>query len=318
MSSSASVCSYGTKKTFCYRYEFEPQDLGEFLSDRYQIHGERLEEVLSTRIKINQKQPLVGQSLETGDLLEYDHFRVDESAFIPGELEVLHEDENLLVIAKPAGVPVSPSGLYYFNALAIHVREVFNLVELSPLHRLDLETSGVLMFGKHKLARQLYQKMFAQQKYNKRYLAVTLGNPGLEPVVGEMVGATNSQIYTKQIVLDSDTPNSRTEILSVKPWGKFWLVELKPVSGKTNQLRVHLAHRDAAIVGDKKYYPDEAVYLDWFEHRDFARLEDNLLIRRQALHCAEISFDDPFSGEYLSIKDDTPAFYNLIQPLKDL
>lgn len=315
---SATVSLYGDKKTFRYRYEYETQELGEFLSDRYQFCGGRLEEVLSSRIKINQKTPLLGQSLVNGDMIEYDHFRSDEVPLSLEDIPVLYEDENLLALAKPAGVPVSPSGQYYFNSLAIFAKEAFENTELSPLHRLDLETSGVLLFGKHKTARQLYQKMFAQKGFTKEYLAVTWGHPGEGPILGEMASAKGSKIYTKLALDESAPSNSHTEILSVEPWGTFWLVRLQPISGKTNQLRVHLAHRNASIVGDKKYHPDENVYLDWFEYRDFNRLKEQLMIPRQALHCLKMSFEDPFTGETRSIQDDSSSFNSLTQPLKHL
>jgi 23S rRNA pseudouridine1911/1915/1917 synthase len=86
------------------------------------------------------------------------------------------------------------------------------------------------------------------------------------------------------------------------PRGPFSELELEPVTGKTNQLRVHLAHVGHPIVGDKKYHPDEEVFLDWYAHRDYARLAERLLLPRQALHCEALAFTHPFSGAALETR----------------
>lgn len=306
------------QKIFRYRYEHPAQPLERFLSDRYRIEGALLEEALTHRILINGRAPLLGQSIEPGDQLEYLHLRRDEADLEDLDLPLIYQDENLLVVSKPAGLPVSPSGRYYFTALALLVAERFGESDLAPLHRLDLETSGVLLFGRSRKARSKLQPLFATQEMDKTYEAITLAPVKPGPISGDMVPAKDSAIYSKQLLVPSRRPQSLSIVESCEPWGPYFKVRLKPVTGKTNQLRVHLAAKGAPILGDKKYHPDENVYLEWFDHRDLEALLDRLVLPRQALHCQEISFKDPFSGQSLTLADHTPGWRQLIDPLKNV
>ena len=92
---------------------------------------------------------------------------------------------------------------------------------------------------------------------------------------------------------------------------------IKPVTGKTNQIRAHLSAVGAPIVGDKKYFPDESVFLDWFVHRDINRVLPQLKLHRQALHCKSISFVNPLNKEFLQITDNTSFWDEKIEPLQN-
>ncbi|OGH00283.1 MAG: hypothetical protein A2600_13300 [Candidatus Lambdaproteobacteria bacterium RIFOXYD1_FULL_56_27] len=307
---------YGDFKVFTYRYNFPAQRLADFLTDRYQLSGPKLALALEQRIKLNGQTPAPETMILPGDHLEYEHRREDEPPFAGNSLVWIYEDEHLLALSKPPSLPVTPSGPYFYNALAILVREVTGNPDLQPLHRLDIETSGVLLFSKSKEGRGRLQPLFERQEMDKRYLALCLGDPGPEPIEGNLELDLDSKIFTKYRLHPSERPQSRTLVGTRTPWGRFWKVELQPLSGKTNQLRAHLASKGAPIVGDKKYYPDEAVYLDWFEHKDIHRLLDRLILPRQALHCQSLSFENPISGQRLTLNDPTPDFGALIAPLK--
>ncbi|OGG94058.1 MAG: hypothetical protein A2527_09410 [Candidatus Lambdaproteobacteria bacterium RIFOXYD2_FULL_50_16] len=278
--------------------------------------GERLERVLAGRILINGKAPT--EWLQTGDLLEYLHLREDEADLADTPLVILYEDDDLLAISKPPHLPVSPGGRFYFCCLAILAKERFGLPELSPMHRLDLETSGVLLFGKNKLARTQIQPLFELHQIEKLYEAITFGDPGLEPIEGDMVPLVGSKIHSKQTLIPADEPRSKTKILSVEPFGPYFLIKLAPLTGKTNQLRVHLAHRGAPIVGDKKYYPDEQVYLDWFDHRQLEPLLERLKLHRQALHCQALAFENPLTRKPLQLQDDRILWEETLTQIRDL
>ncbi|MGK0290476.1 MAG: RluA family pseudouridine synthase [bacterium] len=302
--------------TFRYRYDYDPMNLKQFIQDRY-IHSSnpaRLEEIFPSRIQVNGSPVFDDTIINTGDTIEYKHHREDEKNFVFTP-QVIYEDENILAISKPDHVPVSPSGPYYYNSLAIRIKEFCNTNDISPLHRLDLETTGVLLFGKSRRVRGKLQPLFEKKKVKKEYQAVTFNTTTPQIIEGDIVPAENSRIYTKLVLVPSENPNSKTHVDRIEPWGEYSRMWIRPVTGKTNQIRVHLADIGCPIVGDKKFYPDEEVYLDWIDYRDMNRIIDRLKLSRHALHCEKMILPHPFTKELIEFKDTNQLWEEKISPL---
>lgn len=308
---------YPDSKCFHYRYDYEEKTLYNFIRERYgsRFSEDEIQDLFEKRITLNGKNVDPNRLIQKGDWIEYLHFREDEKPFCE-ELEILYEDDWILALSKPGSLPVVPSGQYYFTSLVILLRERLCNDLISPLHRLDLETSGVLLFGKTQKARSLFQPLFAKEKgMIKKYEAITFGVPPVKEVCGDILPAENSKIFSKMRLQPSLKPKSLTYILHSEPWGNFGRVYLQPVTGKTNQIRIHLASIGHAIVGDKKYYPDESVFLEWFEHRDIQRVLPTLKLYRQALHCHSLEFTHPISKNQIYIEDTTKNWLELIHSL---
>ena len=306
---------YRKQKVFRYRYDFDPKLLEEFIRERY-FNNEsagKLEEILSTRVSLNGEAVDDKTVVQKGDWIEYIHLRSDEDS-LNFEPEILYEDDWLIAISKPDFLPVIPNTSFYFNSLAILVKEKLGREEINPVHRLDIETSGVLLFGKNRNACSEIQRLFRIREVEKRYQAITFEKPTVNSVTGNLVPALDSKIYTK-LELESSDKGSRTVIEKCESWGSYYRLWIKPVTGKTNQIRAHLAAINCPIVGDKKYYPDESVFLDWFAHRDIERVIDRLKLARQALHSESLSFIHPFTQKTLYIQDETHTWMNKIQTL---
>lgn len=303
--------------TFRYKYEYDSMNLKDFIGARYA--GERgdawVEEIFPERVQLNGRKVNDDTIISPGDHLEYLHLRSDEAehSFQP---EVIFEDEFIMAVVKPDSIPVSPSGRYYFNSVAIKMKEWSKNEEMTPLHRLDLETSGVLLFGKTRRARKRIQPLFDRKKIDKYYQAVVFNQLEAQEISGNIVPEENSRIYTKCKLLPSDEPTSITYIEKIEPLDKFQRVWLKPLTGKTNQLRIHLASKGCPIVGDKKYYPDEEVYLDWIDHRNIDRIIDRLILPRQALHCWKMAFFNPLTEETVTLEDTSDYWEKKIAPLR--
>ena len=289
-------------KIFKYRYDFESQPLAGFLLNRYRINVSKNDNILKNRVFINGRPTSPESIIEKGDVLEYLHHRTDEKP-IRLSFETLYEDAYIIAISKPDYLPVIPSNQFYFNSLAIKSKEYFNNPDLTPLHRLDIETSGILLLGKTKASRKLFQMLFQHQKIAKSYQAITYLNIKPKIIAGTLYTTQHSKIYTK-CFLDSSGPNSSvTRIIKQCPWGRYNRVWCQPITGKTNQIRAHFSSVGCPIVGDKKYHFDESVYLDWYLNRDFIRIKKELILERQALHCDKLIFDHPVTGKKIVIHD---------------
>ena len=117
--------------------------------------------------------------------------------------------------------------------------------------------------------------------------------PGIKQLHGCYRKGVDSRIFSKWQAVKSGGKECRTRILSVRHWREFSILELMPVTGRTNQLRAQLSEIGHPIVGDKKYYFDENVYLDWIANRRISRIIKQTLLSSHALHAASISIVHP-------------------------
>ena len=172
---------------------------------------------------------------------------------VPFEHEILFENEHLLVIDKPHFLTISPTGQYVQETLLVRLKKQTGNEFLTPIHRLDRETAGVVLFSKQVATRAIYQQMFAQREVQKTYHAIAPFHAGLTfPCYTRLRMQKGEPFYTMQVV--DGTVNSETEIDLLEHntvWGKY---QLQPITGKQHQLRVHLNSLGIAIKNDP-FYP---------------------------------------------------------------
>lgn len=211
---------------------------------------------------------------------------------IPFEPEILHEDADLLVIDKPHFLPTTPAGKFLQNTALVRLRNRLGNDDLTPIHRLDRHTAGIVLFSTRPATRGAYQTLFARREVEKQYEAITHRPADFDgsALAGQAFPITvRSHIRKQRGVLrvqelEGEPPNAETVIELLAADNTRLHLLLKPRTGQMHQLRVHLAGLGAGIVGDP-FYPvltDEAP-------DDFAR-PLQLLARR-------IRFTDPLSGE---------------------
>lgn len=173
---------------------------------------------------------------------------------VPFQQRILFETDDLLVVDKPHFLTMSPTGRYVQQTLLVRLKKIYNNPHLTPIHRLDRETAGVVLISKRIASRGAYQQMFAQGQVEKEYHAIAAYAARFEtPQHIALRMQKSDPFYTMRVV--EGTPNSETEICLIehdpqRHWAKY---RLKPQTGKQHQLRVHLAHHHIPIRHDPLY-----------------------------------------------------------------
>ena len=234
--------------------------------------------------------------------------------------EIIFEDEALIAINKSGNLPTSPSGKYYKNTLLNLIKERFRWKKLYTLHRLDRETSGVIVFAKkHEIAQEMASH-FRNNRIKKIYTAVLSNHlpdnsmiPIPEVYISLPIGQDfNSKIRIKQGINPLGKP-SQTHFKEIKKIGNFSLVEVRTFTGRTHQIRVHAAHIGCSIVGDKLYGLPNDGFVKWLREGDNYLVDQNFPLHRHLLHALEISFPHPVTTKKTIIH---ASDENLISELK--
>jgi tRNA pseudouridine32 synthase/23S rRNA pseudouridine746 synthase len=205
-------------------------------------------------------------------LFYYRH--VESEPRIPFDEVILYQDEHLVVADKPHFLPVTPSGRYVQETLLVRLKNKLGLLNLSPLHRLDRDTAGLVLFGVQAKERGAYQQMFHDRQVHKTYEAIAPYREDLQLPMTYESRLEDSDIYMQMIEKEGKS-NSRTQIalqniLPARPYGamvgeRLASYELKPVTGKRHQLRVHMNALGIPILNDGIYptlTPEQLVMTD--------------------------------------------------------
>ena len=173
---------------------------------------------------------------------------------VPFQHAILFENDHLLVVDKPHFLTMSPTGQYVQETLLVRLKKQTGYEDLSPIHRLDRETAGVVLFCKKPESRGIYQKLFADRKVQKTYHAIAAYDSKLRfPQTLELHLEKGQPFYTMQINADK-LSNSETYIELIEHAENYAKYQLKPKTGKQHQLRVHLNSLGIPILNDS-FYP---------------------------------------------------------------
>ncbi len=210
---------------------------------------------------------------------------LDDEAEIPFEEHILFQDEHLLVADKPHFMPVTPSGGTVRHSLMVRLKARTGIHTLNPIHRIDRETAGLVVFNIRPQDRNAYHALFRDRVVDKRYEAIAAHRPGLHfPLTRRSRIEEDVEAFFRMVEADGE-PNSETHIDCVEVRGAWARYALVPHTGKRHQLRVHLDAMGLPIAGDR-FYP--RVLRGPHEAEDFA--EPLRLLART------IAFIDPVTG----------------------
>lgn len=255
------------------------------------------------RVHVNGKKPQkTGLRLKVGDRVRV-HLPQPPQCHIEPEaipISIIYEDPELIVVDKPAGMVVHPAPGHrtgtLVNALLYHcgsLPEISGPLRPGIVHRLDKNTSGLLVVSK---TEQTYRALVKQLKaylVNRTYLALVRGNIKVAAGVVEAPIGRNP-INRKKMAVVSDGKRAITHFKVLEKYPGYSFLELKLETGRTHQIRVHLAYMGYPVVGDMIY----------------GKCKDNSGIKRQALHAARLEFAHPTSGKQLSFCSPLPADMN--------
>lgn len=215
----------------------------------------------------------------------------------PIPLTILYEDEAILVINKPAGMVVHPAAGHwsgtFVNALIYHCQQLEQASSSFPrpgiVHRLDKDTSGVLIAAKQAKAQQELIKCFAERKVHKEYLAICLGNPG-DVTIDAPIG--RHPIKRKEMAVVKEGRSAVTHCKTLAFDGKLSVVRILLETGRTHQIRVHMRHLGTPILGDPVYGRVQA--------------NQHYKANRQLLHARLLRLPHPITGHIHEFIADLP------------
>lgn len=232
-----------------------------------------------------------------------------EEPVVPLYFDILHEDDAVLAVDKPSGLPVHPSATYHKNTLTFLLRERFGDDPPRIAHRLDRETSGLLLCARTPDAERRLKNAFENRRVSKRYLAIVRGRiPENEGRIELPMDQAKEGLH---ILMEVTPPGegypsaTRFRVLARSQWAT--LVALAPESGRQHQLRVHLSALGFPIVGDKLYGPEGVQpFLDYIDTGMTDALRQRLGHHRQALHAYELTFQHPVTGDSTTLRAPLP------------
>jgi tRNA pseudouridine32 synthase/23S rRNA pseudouridine746 synthase len=213
----------------------------------------------------------------------YYYRSIDDEPRVPFDEIVLFQDAWLVVADKPHFLPVTPGGKYLQETLLVRLKRRLGIDTLAPLHRLDRETSGVVVFAVRPDTRGAYQALFAQRQVTKHYEAIAPWRPELSfPLTHRSRLVQDDHFLRMREVPGEANAETLIELLAVQ--GSVARYRLTPLTGRTHQLRVHCAALGMPIVGDRMY--PALLPADSDDHA-----------RPLQLLARSIAFADPFSGQ---------------------
>ncbi len=271
-----------------------------FKSFGFETRSEFSNAIKEERVLINDKKTKASYKLAKGDVIT---IKPDVDYNKPKNLniKVLYEDEDILVIDKPAFIASHGAKSYKGDSVVNWL--LYYGCDLSDLngydrpgivHRLDADTSGALIIAKNNLVHQKLQDAFRARSITKEYLAIVNGCPKFDELtIEDPIARGNNP--TKMAVVEG----GRTAVSHVQTIDKnedFALLKVKIETGRTHQIRVHLSHHNLPIIGDKLY----------------GLKKEKIIARRQMLHAYHLAFNHPITGKWMDIYIDPPEDFNSI------
>jgi 23S rRNA pseudouridine1911/1915/1917 synthase len=283
---------------------------------RYLDEAQWVEQIAEGRVTVAGRPAVASQVLQPGEVIAYRPAAAEPPADLA--IRIVGDAVGFCVVDKPAHLVSHADGAFVQNTfvrvLERELRRRGQDPRLSLAHRLDRETSGLLLVAKTRAAARAFERQFTGGRVQKEYLAIVRGVVAmdcltLDQPIGRHPGST---IAIRRAVVASDAPQAQpaiTEVSVLQRLPEATLVRCVPATGRTHQIRVHLEHAGHPLLGDKLYGRSDDEYLEFVRHVKAggdAAFGSRFGAGRQMLHAARLAFDDPRSGERRSFTSPLP------------
>jgi len=297
------------------RFVVEPECHG-YRLDRFlqkkirRLSRARIQRVIHGDCDVGGRKARPNMRVYTGQLVSFRRPAPTEPE-VPRDIRVVYTDPDFYVIEKPAGLPIHPTARYHYSTLTAVLRERFVGETLQVCHRLDRETSGLMLVARSREAGSRLKTAFQRRLVHKRYLAIVHGEldlaDGAELTIDQPLGPAETTVRVRmavRAVTDGGLP-AQTVVRVLRRFPDCTLIECLPHTGRQHQIRVHLWHVGYPIVGDK-LYPDEELFMKWSDEGD-AAVAGLLPLPRHALHAAGLKFPHPRTGDLVEVSSELPT-----------
>ncbi len=274
----------------------EGRKIGDFLREKgYSRHLLRQLKETEDGLLRNAQPTFTTVALKAGDRIRVRLLEKAEGseAIMPAPLpfEIVYEDEDLLVVNKPADMPIHPSfqnhGNTLADALTWHYQQHGEDFVYRCINRLDRDTTGLLIVAKHLLSASILSDMVGKREIHREYLAIVKGIPPENGTISAPIGRKKGSAILREVNFETGEP-AMTHFARLEIRNGLSLVSLKLETGRTHQIRVHMGYIGCPLIGDYLYYPECS------------------RISRQALHSHRLSFLHPITGKALSFTAPLP------------
>lgn len=285
--------------------------LGSWLAENYLFYSpsQWLQEIAEGRITVNEtivRSP--DYPLVLNDRLGRIH-PISEEPKVNTNIEVLFQRGDIAVVEKPAGLPMHEAAFFRRNTVHWLLPRLLG-ADWHAVHRLDRETSGVLLCARGRVLRKTLALQLEQGKVQKTYMAVCDGVPTRDEWIESSPIIPAQSPHDPALCTTHDDERGQKAVTNFKVRGKYngrALIEANPLTGRTHQIRVHLAHAGLPIVGDKIYGRDPQVFAAYIRDGNTRSVQELAGHERHLLHAYGIIFVDPTTSEQYSVTCQVPT-----------
>ena len=278
--------------------------IDKYLTDNTEYTRSKIQKMIDNgNILVNGKEVKSSYILKENDKIDIEEYN-EEVDIVPENipLDIYYEDDDLIVVNKPSGMVVHPAPGNYtgtlVNALMYHTNNLSTVnTSIRPgiVHRIDADTSGLLLVAKNDKAHLKMSEQIKDRKVNKKYIALVRGIIKENEATINMPIARNKK-DRKKMAVDKDGKEAITHFKVLRRYDKYTLLEVKIDTGRTHQIRVHMAEIGHPVIGDEVY----------------SNGKNEFNVKGQMLHAKSLDFEHPITGKKMHLEAELPDYFKKV------